>query len=106
MESKLELHRMYSEQITKPISLPNDETVTEFIILDYHEISHGGPEYILQETIMMYCILGGGIEIRKCFKVRSSSLCEDQSLVEIKQTKAKLRLGRGPIGNFDRVYLD
>ena len=38
MESRLEHHHMYPEQMTKPIILPGDgEKITEFIILDYHK---------------------------------------------------------------------
>ena len=46
MESRLELHHMYPEQMTKPIILPEEgEKIPEHIILEYHKkLSHGGPE--------------------------------------------------------------
>ena len=51
MESRLEPHHMYPEQMTRPIILPGDgEKIQEFNIFDYHKkLSHDGPEVALRE---------------------------------------------------------
>ena len=61
MESRLEHHHMYPEQMTKPIILPGTgEKITVFIILDYpKKLSHGGPEVTLEEMKLQYWLLGG-----------------------------------------------
>ena len=108
MESRLEPHHMYPEQMTKPIILPRDgEKITEFIILDYHKkLSHGGPEVTLRELKLQYWLLGGRREIRQVPKACPKRQCKHQNLIETKQKEAKLPVGRGQIGNFERVALD
>ena len=108
MDSRLEHHHMYPEQMTKPIILPgNGEKITEFIILDYHKkLSHGGPEVTLRELKLQYWLLGGRREIRQVLKACPKRHCKHQNLIETKQKEAKLPVGRGQIGNFERVALD
>ena len=51
MQSRLDHHEFYPEQIRKPIILPRDTLITEKIVLDTHNnFSHAGPEICLRET--------------------------------------------------------
>ena len=107
MNSRLEYHHLYPEQMTKPIILPDNEKITELIVLDYHKkLSHGGPEVTLREVKLTYWIIGGRREIRKCIKTCPNRHCKYQNLIEVKQMEAKLPVERGYTGNFDRVALD
>ena len=64
------------------------------------------PEVTLRETKLQYWLLGGRREIRQVLKACPKRHCKHQNLIETKQKEAKLPVGRGQIGNFERVALD
>ena len=70
------------------------------------KLSHGGPEVTLRELKLQYWLLGGRREIRRVLKACPKRHCKHQNLIETKQKEAKLPVGRGQIGNFERVALD
>ena len=55
---------------------------------------------------LQYWLLGGRREIRQALKACPKRHCKHQTLIEAKQKEAKLPIGRGQIGNFERVALD
>ena len=70
------------------------------------KLSHGGPEATLRELKLQYWLLGGRRKIRRVLKACPKRHCKHQNLIETKQKEAKLPVGRGQIGNFERVALD
>ena len=61
MNSRLEHHDAYPDQIRRPVILPKETKITELIILQIHRInSHGGPEICLRETKLRYWLIGEG----------------------------------------------
>ena len=69
MNSRLENHQTYPDQIRRPVILPKETRITELIILQIHNSNaHGGPEVCLRETKLRYWLMGGRREIRRCLK--------------------------------------
>ena len=57
MNSRLDHHDFYPEQIRTPIILPKEQIITEHIVLQIHrENSHIGPEICLREIKLRYWI--------------------------------------------------
>ena len=57
MNSRLDHHNIYPEQIRTPIILPKEQIITEHIVLQIHrENSHIGPELCLREIKHRYWI--------------------------------------------------
>merc|ERR1712016_559678 len=91
----------------KPIILPdNGEKEQNSSFLNHKKLLHGGPEVTLREMKLQYWLLEGRREIRQALKACPKRHCKHQTLIETKQNEAKLPIGRGQIGNFERVALD
>ena len=69
MNSRLDHHELYPEQIRTPIILPREQTITEHIVLKIHrQNAHIGPEICLREVKLQYWLTGGRRAIQRCLK--------------------------------------
>ena len=107
MQSRLDHHEFYPEQIRTPIILPRETLITEKIILDIHEnFSHVGPEICLREIKLQYWLLGGRREIRRCLKFCMHRDCMLPHVAVTKQLEANLPIERTQKEVFECVSLD
>ena len=91
MNSRLDHHTLYPEQIRTPIILPKEQAITEHIVLQIHQDnSHIGPEICLREVKLQYWLLGGRREIRRCLKLCMNRNCRFPNLSPSKQIEANL----------------
>ena len=109
MQSRLDHHEFYPEQIRTPVILPKETKITEKIVLDTHKrFSHAGPEICLlvREIKLKYWITGGRREIRRCLKNCMNKNCRFPHLTVTKQLEANLPIGRRINEVFEYVSLD
>ena len=107
MQSRLDHHEFYPEQIRTPTILPRETLITEKIVLDIHEnFTHAGPEICLREIKLQYWLLGGRREIRRCLKLCMHRDCMLPHLAVTKQLEANLPIERTQNEVFECVSLD
>ena len=107
MNSRLDHHTLYPEQIRTPIILPKEQAITEHIVLQIHrENSHIGPEICLREVKLQYWLTGGRREIRRCLKLCMNKNCRFPNLVPTKQIEANLPIDRARNDAFECASAD
>ena len=95
MNSRLDHHEFYPEQIRTPIILPKEQIITEQIVLDIHRRNaHIGPEICLREVKLQYWLTGGRREVRRCLKLCMNKGCRFPNLSPAKQLEANLPMAR------------
>ena len=107
MKSRLDnLHTM-PEQMKNPIILPKGATITDKIILQYHQkAAHAGPELTLRQVRLYYWVPGGRQQVRKAIRKCGHWLCKHPNPQSVSQQIANLPIARIRPGNFEAISLD